>query len=146
MNIKTASKRLENYFDEFKKAMPLTVLSNGAIGYKEYVIKPKKNGSWNLCKIYGKHLVPVDTFNLKSCAIVSAVYHEANQLQKLLETKQLDDLYYSNYQDSVFFKHFYNKTTDPVKKDNYLWRQEITTQRATFYKDKISKAFRTVFR
>lgn len=146
MNIKTASKKLEKFYEEVKGIMPLTVLPNKAVGYKDYVIKPNKDGSWDLTKKAGKKLYVVDNFNLKSTAIISARYHEINSLQQLIDTKALDNLYWTNHTDSVYFKHFYGKTSDPVKKDIYLWRHEITTQRATFYKDKISSAFRTMFR
>jgi hypothetical protein len=146
MNIKSAGKKLESFYNEVKDTMPLTVLPNKAVGYKNYLIKSKKDGTWDLVKIFKSGTHVVDNFNLKSTAIISARYHEISNIQSLIETKELDNLYWTNHTDSVYFKYFYNKTQDPVKKDNFLWRHEITTQRATFYKDKISLAFRTVFR
>lgn len=146
MNIKKATKQLEHFYEEAKGAMQLTVLPNKEVGYKDYVVRPMKNGAWELVKKYGKGIHAIDVFNLKTCAIISAKYHDTNSLQHLIETKNMDNLYWSNHTDSVYFKHFYVKTQDLVQKDIFLWRHEITTQRATFYKDKISSTFRTVFR
>jgi len=146
MNIKTASKKLENFYEEVKGSMPLTVLPNKAVGYKDFVIRQRKDGSWDLTRLYGKRLQVLDNFNLKTTAIISARYYEINNIQQLIETKELDRLYWNAHTDSVYFKHFYAKTQDSVKKDNYLWRYELTTQKATYYKDKISSTFRTVFR
>jgi len=146
MNIKKAARQLEHFYEEVKGAMQLTVLPNKAVGYKDYIIRPMKDGTWELVKKYNKGIHVIDVFNLKTCAIISAKYHETNSLQYLIETKNMDNLYWTNHTDSVYFKHFYAKTQDPVRTDNFLWRHEITTQRAIFYKDKISSTFRTVFR
>jgi len=146
MNIKKAGKKLESFYNEVKGNIPLSVLPNKAIGYKDYLIKSKKDGSWDLIKLYKTGTHVVDNFNLKSTAIISARYHEISNIQSLIETKELDNLYWTNHTDSEYFKHFYTKTQDPVKKDIFLWRHEITTQRATYYKDKISLTFRAMFR
>lgn len=146
MNVKKYSKKLEKFYKEVKPELPLAVLPNGSIGYKNYVVKQKKDGAWELLLKYGNRFHLVETFNLKSCALLSAKQHDINNLQQLIEYKQLDNLYWNAHTDSVYFKYFYNKTTDPVKKDVMLWRQEITTQRAIFYKQKISQAFTCAFR
>jgi hypothetical protein len=146
MNIKKAARQLEHFYEEVKGAMQLTVLPNSAVGYKDYIVRPMKDGTWELVKKYNKGIHVIDVFNLKTCAIISAKYHETNSLQYLIDTKNMDNLYWTNHTDSVYFKHFYVKTQDPVRKDNFLWRHEITTQRAVFYKEKISATFRTVFR
>ena len=146
MNIKKSAQVLENFYEDFKDKLPLTFLPNKTVAYKEYVIRPKKDGSWQLLKKYSQSLQEVDTFNLKSVAIICARYHEANSINSYIETKRLDDQYFSNHQDAVFFQHFYKKTSDPIKKDNYLWRYDVCSQRATYYKDKISNTFKLVFR
>lgn len=146
MNIKKYSKKLEKFYSEVKDEFKLTVLPNGSVAYRDYLVKQKSNGTWDLVKVRKSKEFVIENFNLKTCALVSAKQHFINNLQQLIETKQLDNLYWNAHTDSVYFKHFYNKSNDPVKKDTLLWRHEITTQRAAFYKQKISQAFSCAFR
>lgn len=146
MNIRRAAHKLEKFYEESKDSMPLTVLKNGAVGYKDYVVKKSSDDYWELYKCFGKKFRFVEKFNLKSSAVMAAKHYDRNYIKGILEVRSLDSGYWRNHMDSVIFKDLYSRTTDSVKKDTFLWRWEITKCRADYYKQKITSAFTTAFR
>ena len=146
MTIKQAAKKLEKFLEDVNDIMPLTILPDGSMAYKNYVIKKNKDTSWSLSRIQNQSKVFIDNFNLKSSALLAANYHRTNRIDLLIEIKIIDEHYFANYSDSLIFKELYKKTKDLVKRDLYLWRGELTRDRADYYRDKISNAFATSFR
>lgn len=146
MNIKKSARQLESFYEDFKDKLPFTLLPNKAVGYHDYIVRPNKDNGWDLLKKYPSGPSIVDTFNLKVCALICAKYHENTRIQQLIEIKEMDRQYSANETDATYFRYFYNKTTDPVRRDTFLWRYEITTEKTKFYKDKISSSFKNVFR
>jgi len=146
MTIKQVAKKLEKFLEDVNDIMPLTILSDGSVAYKNYVIKKNKDSSWTLSRIQNQSKIFIEIFNLKSSALLAANYHRTNRIDLLIETKILDEHYWANYNDHLNFKELYKKTKDLVKRDLYLWRGELTRDRADYYRDKISNAFATSFR
>jgi hypothetical protein len=146
MTIKQVAKKLEKFLEDVNDIMPLTILPDGSVAYKNYVIKKNKDASWSLSRIQSQSKVFIEVFNLKSSALLAANYHRTNRIDLLIETKILDEQYWTNHNDHLNFKELYKKTKDLVKRDLYLWRGELTRDRADYYRDKISNAFATSFR
>jgi hypothetical protein len=146
MTIKQVAKKLEKFLEDVNDMMPLTILPDGSVAYKNYVIKKNKDSSWTLSRIQNQSKIFIEVFNLKSSALLAANHHRTNRIDLLIETKILDEHYWANHNDHLNFKELYKKTKDLVKRDLYLWRGELTRDRADYYRDKISNAFATSFR
>jgi hypothetical protein len=143
MNIKKQAERLETYLEEeLKRELPIAILPDGTIGYKNFKIKKSKKGDWILRRINGFN---IDKFGLKACALIAAKYYSCNALVAYNEIKLLDDKYQRNAIDSDIFKGLYEKSKDPERKDLYYWRWEITNNRAKLAKEEIVRKFKTVF-
>ena len=80
MNIKRAATKLVKLYEEAKDALPLIPLSNGAVGYKNYVIKQDSKGGWSVYTVNGRNLDFVDRFNLKSSACMAAKHYNNNNI------------------------------------------------------------------
>jgi hypothetical protein len=146
MTIKQVAKKLEKFLEDVNDMMPLTILPDGSLAYKNFIIKKNKDASWTLSRIQNQSKIFIEVFNLKSSALLAANYHRTNRIDLLIEIKILDEYYWANYNDHLNFKELYKKTKDLVKRDLYLWRGELTRDRADYYRDKISNAFATSFR
>ncbi len=146
MNIKKAAKNLYNFYEQAKESIPIPVLANGGVVYKDYVIKKNKKSRWAVYKKRPGTVSFVNSYNLKTSAILAANYHHSNSVNKMIELKNLDEGFWSNQTDSFIFDNLFKKTTDSVKKDNFLWRWEMTKSRAEYYKSKILSAFNSSFR
>lgn len=139
-----AIKELAGYFDkELQAHLPVTVLPNGVIVYKDYYVKQTSNGNWGMFRISNKELV--NQYFLKSCALMAAkAYHTIN-LEKYNEIKQLDNKYWANHSDSIIFKNNLKLAKDFEKYQVLLTRYEYCEQQAREYKEQISRMFRWSF-
>lgn len=146
MNIKNAAKKLAKIYEEEQKSIPLVPLSNGAIGYKNYVVKQNSKGRWCVYLVNGKHLDFIDSFNLKSSACMAAKYYYFNNIIGTQEIHNLDSGYWYNHIDSEIFKYRFKTAQSSDRRDIFLCRWELTSQRAKFYKQKITAAFTHAFR
>lgn len=143
MNFKKQAEKLEKYLkEEFSKELPVALMPDGSIVYKNYRIKQTKSKNWNLYRVGGNL---VDTFNLKACALMAAKLYSINQLSSYNEVKGLDNSYQKNALDAAIFKHRYQTASDPVRKDVVLWRWELSNARAENFKLRISQKFKTMF-
>lgn len=132
-----------SFFNEnFQKALPVISFENGSIKYKNFLIKKLSNQNWGVFDLNSKILK--NQYYLKSCALLAAYAYSYRNFNKCTEIKNLDDTYWSNYSDSVIFKHLLNKSSD----DNYpilLTRLEESMYKTSLYKNKISKLFKNTF-
>jgi hypothetical protein len=143
MNFKKQAKQLEQFLDEeFKDKIPLALLPNGTIAYGNFLIKQTKNKEWHLTRSNGTYL---DTFNVKSSAIIAAKLYGVNNFVKYSELKILDQLYYKNNTDAEIFKCKYKTTKDTDKRDLYLARFLYSSQYATYAKEQIASRFKMLF-
>jgi len=143
MNFKKQAKKLESFLDgEFSQKMPVAILDDGNLLYKDFKIKQNKIGKWTLRKIKGFEL---DQFNLKACALIGARYYKSSTFDKYDEIKMLDELYFKHFSDAQIFRNNYEKTKDVVRKDTSLWRWEIASSRARYAKHQIVTKFKILF-
>jgi hypothetical protein len=146
MNIKRAASKLAKLYEEEKDNLPLVPLNNGSVAYKNFVIKQDKQGYWAVYKSKGHRLEYLDKFNLKSSACMAAKHFDRGNIMGAIEVHNLDSGYWNNHIDSEIFKYRFKHTKDVDRRDNFLWRWELTNQRAKFYKGKITSAFTHAFR
>lgn len=143
MNFKKEAEKLESFLEEELRAnVPLVVLPDKTIVYKTFKIKRNKIGDWDL-----KHSNNdiIDSFKLKTSAILAAKYYEISDFNKYNNIKMLDSLYWINVSDTNFFKQRFLTTKDLDRKDIYLSRWVLTRSRTRRYKDEISSLFSRTF-
>jgi len=80
MTIKQVAKKLEKFLEDVNDIMPLTILPDGSVAYKNYVIKKNKDASWTLSRIQNQSKIFIEVFNLKSSALLAANYHRTNRI------------------------------------------------------------------
>ena len=136
-------KELANYFDqELQSLLPISILPNGALAYKNFLVKQLPTGNWGVFNIKNKDLV--NQYYLKSCALMAAKFYNHRQFIKCNEVKALDNSYWSNYSDTVVFKSNINKVSDE-KFLILLTRLEESLNQAELYKQRISLLFKWTF-
>ncbi len=143
MNFKLQAKQLEKFLEEeFENKQPLALLPNGSVAYKSFLVRQTKKKDWQLTRVNGLLL---DTFHIKSCAIMAAKLYGSSNFNKYSELKVLDQLYFKNHVDSEFFKERYNTTKDSEKRDLYLARFLQSERHANYAKEQIASRFKMMF-
>jgi len=129
---------------EFKNIIPLVPLPNGAVAYKEYIVKQTRTGSWG---IFTKNTGPDchGEFNLKSCALIAAKALSLVHLEKFNEVKLLDNRYWSNHYRSTVYEYNIKRTKDYERYLILLNKLEDSKWKAQNYKEEISKLFHWSF-
>lgn len=141
---KKTIKELAGHFDkELQAHLPVTVLSNGTIVYKDYYVKQLKSGNWGLFRIHTKDII--EQYFLKSCALMAAKAYSVTNLDRFFEVKRLDTRYWANYSDSIIFKNNLKLAKDFEKYQVLLNRYEHSDFQARDYKQQISRMFRWSF-
>ena len=128
---------------EFKKHMKLAVLPNGAVGYKDYVVKLNKQQNWCICHVTNQNVI--DEFKLKSCALLAAKAYDTTSLDRYFEIKELDNQYWASHSNTLNCKRFMNKTTPLDRYIIILNKLEESERREALYKDKITSMFHASF-
>ena len=140
---KNTIKQLANYFDqELQAKLPINVLPNGSLVYKDFLVKQLPNSNWGVFNLKNKDLI--NQYYLKSCALMAAKSYSHKLFNKCNQIKELDNSYWSNYSDTVVFKHNINKVSD----DKYhilLTRLEESSYQAEVFKKKIYSLFKYTF-
>jgi hypothetical protein len=136
-------KELASYFDkELQKRIPLTILPTGGLVYQNYLVKRLENDNWGVFNIHNKDMK--NQYYTRSCALMAAKFYSHRAFTKSDEVKDLDDNYWSNYSDSLIFKHNLSSapsTTYPI----ILTRLEESQHLSSFYRAKIFIMFRHTF-
>jgi len=140
IRLKELAKELNS---EFGKLMQLTVLNDGSIVYKDYVVKKTKHGNWAVYNFKNKQ--QIDQFYLKTCALLAAKAYYSVHLEKFHEIKRLDNLYWANFTDCIVFEHNIKTAKDSDRFLILLNRLEESTLRKAHYQDEISKMFKWSF-
>lgn len=128
---------------EFGKLMQLTVLDNGNIVYKDYIVKQTKQGNWAIFNYKSKNYI--SQFYMKTCAILAAKAYDAINLEKFHEIKRLDTLYWSNYTDSIVFQNNIKTAKDYDRFLILLNRLEESNLKRAYYQEEISRMFKWSF-
>jgi hypothetical protein len=142
MNFKTQAKKLESFLEEELKKIPLVVLPDKSIVYKNYKIRQNKLGFWVLKHINGDF---IDQFRIKTTASLAAKFYDQTNFKRYNEIKLLDSQYWNSNTDAEIFKYKYTNTKDLDKRDIFMWRWEVTKGRAERYKSEISAIFKSNF-
>lgn len=124
---------------DFGNLMQLTKIDDNTLAYKDYVVKKTKQGNWAVFSYPGKNIV--EQFYLKTCAVMAAKAHSQVNLQKFQEIKRLDNLYWSNYSNSIIFQTKLKSAKDLDRYFILLNRLEESKIRTTHYKAEISRMF-----
>jgi hypothetical protein len=143
MNLKKQAEKLETFLEEeFRKNIPVLVLPDKSIVYKNYKIKKTKQGDWSLKSMTNDQ---IKIFRIKATALLAAKFYDQNRFARYNEVCSLDTRYWSSAVDASFFRYRYEHSKDLDKRDLYLWRWEISNNRAKAFKEEISRMFKNNF-
>ena len=131
-------KELAQQFEsEINSSLPVAVLSNGNMIYKDYLVKQLANGNWGIINIKNKDLV--EQYFLKTCALMAAKAYSSINMTKFVEIKELDNKYWANYSDSVIYKTNIKTAKEYERYLVLLTKLEESNRKTRFYKDEISR-------
>lgn len=137
-------KELAQQFEsEINSSLPVAVLSNGNMIYKDYLVKQLANGNWGIINIKNKDLV--EQYFLKTCALMAAKAYSSINMTKFVEIKELDNKYWANYSDSVIYKTNIKTAKEYERYLVLLTKLEESNRKTRFYKDEISRMFKWSF-
>lgn len=145
MSIDKAARNFEKLVNNSKTEIPV-VLKEGSIGYGNYLVKRNKNDMWDLYIVGKSYRSKIDTFNLKTSALMVAKEHKANRVMEMVKLKDLDQRYWASHMDSVIFDKRYKQSKDKLQRELFLWRYEISKDKTELYKHKIIEAYSFIFR
>jgi len=140
IRIKELAKELSS---ELEQKLPLTVLPDGGIVYKRYLVKQTKDGNWAVYDYKNRNLI--EQYFLKTCALMAAKAYNNIQLDKFHEIKRLDNCYWANHSDTQIFKQNIKLAKDFGRYLILLNKLEESEFKETHYKEEISKMFKWSF-
>jgi len=137
-------KELASHLEEdLKNTLPIAILSNGNIVYKQYIIKTNNMGDW--CIYKPSVIDPIGSYYLKTSALMAAKAYDRNDLNKMFEIKQIDTDYKNNHTASLIFANNIKKTKDFSRYIVLLNKLEHSQERTEHFKEQISKMFKWSF-
>jgi hypothetical protein len=142
-NIRVIKHLAEQFSVELDKKLPITVLPNGGILYKDYLVKEMKSGNWGVYNYKQNSLV--EQFYLKTCALMAAKAHASTNLSVFIEVKQLDNRYWANHCDFVVYKNNIKTAKDFDRYLVLLTKLEESQLKEAYYKEAISNKFKWSF-
>jgi len=128
---------------ELLNELPIKVNGN-VIEYNNYIIKQDKQGYWDLYANFNG-LDLVNKFYLRISAVMAAKQYEKSKMQEFNSILSMDSHYSKLHNDILHFRHQMKKTSDVVKKDNYLFRLQECYLKLTNIKQEIEKMYRASF-
>lgn len=136
--------KFAGYFDqELQITLPISVLPDGSLFYKDFLVKQLDNTRWGVYNIISKILV--NDYFLKSCALIAAKEYNNRHYEKYHAVKLLDSKYASATNDAAVFKHNIAVVTDDEKYNIMLTRLEESSARSQHYQTIILRLFRQSF-
>lgn len=129
----------EQFSHELDSKLPVHVMPNGDIIYKEYLIRKLSNDNWGIYNRSNKDLI--DQFFLKTCALMAAKAYNNTRVERFFEIKRLDSKYWANYCDLTVFKKNIRVAKDFDRYLVLLNRLEECETKVKYYKDEISRMF-----
>ena len=133
----------EQFKSELDSKLPVTVLPNGGIIYKEFLIKENKQGNWAVYNYKSQQFVA--QFFLKTCALMAAKAYALAKIEQFWEIKRLDNQYWANHIDSQVFQRNMKITKEYERYQILLTRFENSKAKEQHYKEEISKMFKWSF-
>lgn len=144
-NKRKIAEKLEHFLEEeFSKSLPVAILPDNSIAYKNYKIKRNKNGSFNL-QFGGIGFDSIGQFNLKACALIAAKRHDKCHLEGFKEVADLDRKYWNNFTDAKYYEQRMKTSKDLDRYCILNSRLDLSKERAASYKDQIQRLFKQTF-
>ena len=136
--------KFASYFDqELQATLPISILPDGSLVYKNFLVKQLENTYWGMFDMISKELI--NEYFLKSCALIAAKEYNHRRYDKYQAVKLLDDKYASSSNDQVIFNHNIALTADSEKYAIMLTRLEESTALSQYYQKLILSLFRQSF-
>ena len=137
-------KEFANYFDqELQTTLPISVLPNGSLLYKDYLVKQLDNTYWGVYNITSKELI--NEYFLKSCALIAAKEYNSRHYEKYQSVKLLDSKYAAVTNDATVFRHNIELVADNDRYHILLTRLEESSTLSQYYQQLILRLFRQSF-
>jgi hypothetical protein len=137
-------KEFAGYFDqELQTTLPISVLPDGSLLYKDFLVKQLDNTYWGVYNILSKDFV--NEYFLKSCALIAAKDYNNRHYEKYQSVKLLDSKYAAVTNDATVFKNNIELVTDDEKYHILLTRLEESNALSQYYKQVILRLFRQSF-
>lgn len=133
----------QQFEEELKQTLPISIQPNGNIVYKSYLIKQNSSGNWSLYHLNNKVLI--ETYHLKSCALMAAKAYDHTNLNKFFEIKQVDNKYWASYSDNQIYQQNIKKAKDFNRYLILLNKLEDSGIRTEQFKEQISRMFKWSF-
>lgn len=143
LNKHKISELAEQFQEELNRKLPVTILPTGGIVYKSYLVKQSNAKQWSLYDY--RNGVLIESFFLKTCALMAAKAYSATQLERFGEIKRLDSSYWSSYTDRLVFQHNIKSAKDFERYLILLNRLEESQLREQQFKEEISRMFKWAF-
>ena len=137
-------KEFAGYFDqELQTTLPISVLPDGSLLYKEFLVKQLDNTYWGVYNIASKDLI--NEYFLKSCALIAAKEYNNRHYEKYQSVKLLDRRYAAVTNDVSVLKHNIELVSDDEKYYIMLTRLEESSTLSQHYQQIILRLFRQSF-
>lgn len=137
-------KEFAGYFDqELQRTLPISVLPDGSLLYKNFLVRQLENTYWGVFNIVSKELI--NEYFLKCCALIAAKEYNYRHYEKYQSVKLLDNKYASATNDATVFRHNIVLVTDNEKYHIMLTRLEESDTLSKQYQHIILKLFRQSF-
>jgi hypothetical protein len=143
LNKQKITELAEQFKEELDRKLPVAILPDGGMVYKNYLVKQNKTNQWSLYNYRNKELIA--TFFLKTCALMAAKAHNYVHLEKFGEIKRLDSSYWASYTDRQVFQHNIKTAKEFERYLILLNRLEESQLREQQYKEEISRMFKWTF-
>lgn len=137
------SELAEQFQEELDRKLPVTVLPNGGIVYKTYLVKQDTVKQWALYDYRNGTLI--DSFFLKTCALMAAKAYCGTHLERFSQVKRLDSGYWASYTDRLVFQHNIKTAKEFERFLILLNRLEESQLREQQFKEEISRMFKWTF-
>lgn len=144
MNLSYKAKQLEQMLEQdLGKLMPVTVLPDKSIAFKNFRVVKSKKGLYELRYLKTNDIIKA--FRTKTSALLAAKFYDKNNFLRFNEVINLDERYYNNAVDSEIFQYRIKNTKDVERRDLFQWRYDLTKYRAKAYKEELTRLFKTHF-
>jgi hypothetical protein len=134
----------EDFGNTLTKQLPVILLKNGAIGYKDFIIKQNSLGRWGIHSIHNLKET-VGEYNLKTCALMAAKAYNSTQIARFNEIKELDNHYQANHIEHQVYKKNIKSAKELDKYIILLNKLEESVFKTEAYKQKITTMFHYAF-
>lgn len=137
------SQLAEQFEEELDRKLPVTVLPTGGIVYKNYLVKQSAVKQWLLYDYRNGALI--ESFFLKTCALMAAKAYCGTHLERFGEVKRLDSGYWASHTDRLIFEHNIKTAKEFERFLILLNRLEESQLREQQFKEEISRLFKWTF-